>query len=55
VVVLDPSTGILIILSILLQTTHNDYDPDQIKVGTGLLNNNIREIATSNSGFNNIL
>jgi hypothetical protein len=27
-------------------------DPDQIKVGTGLLNNNIREIATKNSGFN---
>jgi cell surface protein SprA len=52
VVVLDPSTGILIILSISCRQLNNDYDPDQIKVGTGLLNNNIREIATSNSGFN---
>jgi len=32
--------------------TNNDYDPALIATGTGLLNNNIREIATSNSGFN---
>jgi cell surface protein SprA len=32
--------------------SNNDYDPDQIKTGTGLLNNNIREIVTANSGFN---
>ncbi len=32
--------------------SNNDYDPAQIATGTGLLNNNIREIATSGSGFN---
>ncbi|HEY6143330.1 MAG TPA: cell surface protein SprA [Flavobacterium sp.] len=31
---------------------NNEYDPGLISGGTGLLNNNIREIATSNSGFN---
>ena len=32
--------------------TNNDYDPDLIKVGSGLLNSNIREMATANLGFN---
>ncbi len=32
--------------------SNNNYDPKQIITGNGLLNNNIREIATSNSGFN---
>jgi cell surface protein SprA len=53
VVVLDPSTGIFNNpIDSPADNSNNDYDPDQIKVGTGLLNNNIREIATSNSGFN---
>jgi cell surface protein SprA len=51
VVVLDPSTGIFNNPIDSPRQPNNDYDPDQIKV-TGLLNNNIREIATSNSGFN---
>lgn len=32
--------------------TNNDYDPDLIKVSSGLLNSNIREMATANLGFN---
>ena len=53
VVVLDPSTGIFNNpTDSPADNSNNDYDPDQIKLGTGLLNNNIREIATSSSGFN---
>jgi cell surface protein SprA len=32
--------------------TNNDYDPGLIKTGGGLLNSNIREMATASSGFN---
>ncbi len=32
--------------------SNNDYDPAQIASGTGLLNSGIREIATTNTGFN---
>ncbi len=32
---------------------NNRYDPELITAGTGLLNTNIRQIVTSNSGFNN--
>ncbi|WP_338408015.1 cell surface protein SprA [uncultured Flavobacterium sp.] len=53
VVVLDPSTGIFNNpIDSPSDNSNNDYDPAQLIVGTGLLNNNIREIATSNSGFN---
>ena len=53
VVVLNPSTGIFNNpIDSPSDNTNNDYDPAQIIAGTGLLNNNIREIATSNSGFN---
>jgi cell surface protein SprA len=53
VVVLDPSTGIFNNpTDSPADNSNNDYDPAQIKSGTGLLNNNIREIATSKSGFN---
>ncbi len=53
VVVLDPSTGIFNNpIDSPTDNSNNDYDPAQIITGTGLLNNNIREIATSNSGFN---
>jgi hypothetical protein len=53
VVVLDPSTGIFNSpLDTPSDNANNDYDPAQIGTGTGLLNNNIREIATSSSGFN---
>lgn len=31
---------------------NNDYDPDLIKTGNGLLNSNIREMATAKAGFN---
>jgi cell surface protein SprA len=52
VVVLDPSTGIFNSpLDTPSDNANNDYDPAQIGTGTGLLNN-IREIATSSSGFN---
>jgi cell surface protein SprA len=48
VVVLDPSTGIFNSpLDTPSDNANNDYDPAQIGTGTGLLNNNIREIATS--------
>lgn len=33
--------------------SNNQYDPDLIPGGTGLLNNNIREIISSSQGFNN--
>ncbi|MBF2709355.1 T9SS outer membrane translocon Sov/SprA [Flavobacterium soyangense] len=53
VVVLDPSTGMFNKpADSPSDNSNNDYDPGQIAAGTGLLNNNIREIATSNSGFN---
>ena len=53
IVVLDPSTGIFnATIDSPADNANNDYDPAQIASGTGLLNNNIREIATSNSGFN---
>ncbi|WP_158980898.1 MULTISPECIES: cell surface protein SprA [unclassified Flavobacterium] len=53
VVVLDPSTGIFNTpANTPSSNANNDYDPAQIAAGTGLLNANIREIATSNSGFN---
>lgn len=53
VVVLDPSTGIFNNpIDSPTDNKNNDYDPAQIEAGTGLLNSNIREIVTSNSGFN---
>ena len=53
VVVLNPSTGIFNNpVDTPADNTNNDYDPAQINAGTGLLNPNIREIATANSGFN---
>ncbi len=53
VVVLDPSTGMFNNpIDSPADNSNNDYDPAQIAAGTGLLNNNIREIATSGSGFN---
>lgn len=56
VVVLDPSTGMFNnSVDSPADNSNNDYDPAQIAAGTGLLNNNIREIATSNSGFNVIV
>lgn len=53
IVVLDPSTGMFNKpTDSPSDNSNNDYDPAQIAAGTGLLNNNIREIATSSSGFN---
>ena len=53
VVVLDPSTGMFNKpADSPSDNSNNDYDPAQIATGSGLLNNNIREIATSGSGFN---
>jgi len=53
IVVLDPSTGIFNNpIDSPTDNTNNDYDPDQIKTGTGLLNPNIREIVTASTGFN---
>ncbi len=53
VVVLDPSSGIFNNpVDSPADNSNNDYDPAQILTGTGLLNNNIREIVTANSGFN---
>ncbi|MFN7100713.1 MAG: cell surface protein SprA, partial [Flavobacterium sp.] len=53
VVVLNPSTGIFNNpADTPADNTNNDYDPAQITAGTGLLNPNIREIATASSGFN---
>ena len=55
VVVLDPPTGIFNNpIDSPTDNSNNDYDPAQIISGTGLLNNNIREIATANSGFNGV-
>ena len=53
VVVLDPPTGMFNNpIDSPSDNSNNDYDPAQITAGRGLLNNNIREIATSGSGFN---
>ncbi|TDD96535.1 T9SS outer membrane translocon Sov/SprA [Flavobacterium cellulosilyticum] len=53
VVVLDPSTGMFLkAADSPSDNSNNRYDPALINGGTGLLNKNIREIATSNSGFN---
>jgi hypothetical protein len=52
VVVLDPSTGIFNSPLDTLQIMQIMITIRQIGTGTGLLNNNIREIATSSSGFN---
>ncbi|MFT5602097.1 MAG: cell surface protein SprA [Flavobacteriales bacterium] len=53
IVVLDPSTGIFNnAVNSPSDNSNNDFDPEQIAAGTGLLNNNIREIVTSSSGFN---
>src|SRR3970282_958678 len=52
VVVLDPSTGIFNNpIDSPSDNSNNDYDRAQIETGSGLLNNNIREIVTSSSGF----
>ena len=54
VVVLNPATGYFNQPpDSPSDNTNNDYDPDQIKTGTGLLNSNIREMVTAKSGFNN--
>ncbi len=53
VVVLNPTTGMFNKpVDSPSDNANNDYDPDQIKAGTGLLNNNIREMVTASSGFN---
>ena len=53
IVVKDPSTGMFNQLpNSPTDNKNNDYDPDQIKAGTGLLNSNIREMATAQAGFN---
>ena len=53
IVVLNPATGIFNNLpDTPSDNSNNDYDPAQINSGTGLLNPNIREIVTANSGFN---
>ena len=53
VVVIESSTGIFNTpANTPSNNANNDYDPAQITTGTGLLNANIREIATSSSGFN---
>lgn len=53
VVVLNPSTGLFNVLpDTPSNNANNKYDPALIEAGTGLLNKNIREIATANSGFN---
>ena len=55
VVVLDPSTGMFTkSADSPSDNTNNKFDPSLINGNTGFLNNNIREIATSNSGFNGI-
>jgi cell surface protein SprA len=53
VVVLDPSTGMFNkSADSPSDNSNNKYDPAQIQSGNGILNSNIREIATANSGFN---
>jgi cell surface protein SprA len=53
VVVLDPSTGMFVNpTDSPSDNKNNKFDPALIKTNNGLLNNNIREIVTSSSGFN---
>jgi cell surface protein SprA len=53
VVVLDPSTGMFNRqANSPSDNKNNKYDPGQIQSGSGLLNSNIREMATAGSGFN---
>ncbi len=53
VVVLDPSAGMFNNpINSPADNTNNKYDPGKIGQAGSLLNNNIREIATSGSGFN---
>ncbi len=53
VVVLSPSAGMFSQpVDSPSDNTNNKYNPDLIKLGTGLLNSNIREMVTANSGFN---
>ncbi|PXY39575.1 cell surface protein SprA [Flavobacterium cheongpyeongense] len=53
VVVLNPSTGMFNNApDSPPDNSNNDYDPTQIKSGSGLLNTTIRKIATTASGFN---
>ena len=53
IVVKNPPTGMFNQLpNAPTDNKNNDYDPDQIKDGTGLLNSNIREMATAQAGFN---
>ncbi|MEO8254161.1 MAG: cell surface protein SprA, partial [Flavobacterium sp.] len=53
VVVLNPSTGMFRNApDSPSDNKNNKYDPGQIQSGSGLLNSNIREMATAASGFN---
>lgn len=53
VVVKNPATGMFYQpVNSPADNKNNAYDPDQIKAGTGLLNSNIREMATAQAGFN---
>jgi cell surface protein SprA len=53
VVVLTPSIGIFNnAIDAPSDNSNNDFDPAQIAAGTGLLNRNVREIVTADSGFN---
>ncbi|WP_374505490.1 cell surface protein SprA [Flavobacterium sp.] len=53
VVVLSPSTGMFSQpADSPSDNTNNKFNPDLIKLGTGLLNPNIREMVTAKSGFN---
>ena len=53
IVVRDPSAGMFTNpIDSPSDNTNNGYDPAKIATGSGLLNNNIREIATADSGFN---
>ncbi|SHF90207.1 protein involved in gliding motility SprA [Flavobacterium micromati] len=53
VVVLTPSIGIFNnAINAPSDNSNNDFDPAQIAAGTGLLNSNVREIVTADSGFN---
>jgi cell surface protein SprA len=53
IVVLDPSTGMFNnAVDSPSDNSNNDFDPEKIGQVGSLLNDNIREIATSGSGFN---
>ena len=55
VVVLDPSTGMFLVpTNEPSDNRNNKYDPALIASNSGFLNNNIREVVTSSSGFNGI-